>query len=163
MLRTIKTAIILMLLISLFACRKSSTETTIDKDDPKEHKTRLIGSWKLSAQVTDTPYDFDGDGTNDTDLFAMYSSCGRDQGFVFNADATGSRKFACQPVRLTTWKIFSHSDSIAFSMSSNNGQTFTDGGKVELVNVTSSQLVLRYKMKMLQSPVLQLTDTYVKQ
>ncbi|NTS40245.1 hypothetical protein HRG84_04945 [Flavisolibacter sp. BT320] len=158
-----QTAIFLLLLSCLFACSKSSTETPVDKDDPKGQKTKLIGSWKLSAQVTDTPYDFDGDGTNDTDLFAMYSSCGKDQGFVFNADGTGSRKFSCQPARLTTWKVISNSDSIAFMMSVDNGQTFTDGGKVELVDVTSTQLVLRYKMSLVQSPVLQLTDTYVKQ
>jgi hypothetical protein len=163
MLKSIHLSMLLMAALLFVACNKSSTETPVDKDDPKGLGAKLIGNWKLSAQVSEIPYDWDGNGTDETDVFSIYSSCGKDQGFVFNVDGTGSRKIPCQAAWLTTWKVFSNSDSIRLMKSINNGQTYSNGGAFSLVEVAGSRLVVQYKLSMNGGTPLQVTDTFLKQ
>lgn len=163
MLKSIHLSILFVAALLFVSCSKSINDKPVDKDDPKGLGAKLIGNWKLTAQVSEIPYDWDGNGTEETDVFSIYSSCGRDQGFVFNVDGTGSRKMPCQTALLTTWKVFSNSDSIRLMKSIDNGQTYINGGALSLVEVAGSLLVIQYKLSMNRGTPLQVTDTFLKQ
>jgi hypothetical protein len=65
----------------LFACKKDSK--------PKS-RTELLttGSWHVSAYTVDPAIDFDGDGTDETNVYAVMDQCIKDDHTTFMANGT---------------------------------------------------------------------------
>jgi len=147
-----------------FACQKSKKEDAVNTDDPKNYTIKLEGNWKLSAQVSDIPYDWNGDGTTETNMWAVWSSCGRDVGFNFISGGTGTAKFQCEPAREMTWKVANGSDSIAFTVKSTVSPLFLNFGKRKLAEVNDSLLIIKYMQGISGGTIgIPVTDTYRKQ
>lgn len=71
----------------LFVCSCSK-----DGDGPGKSKTALLSSapWKISAHTISPALDLDGDGqADDTDIFATYEACDRDDLTSFSSNGTG--------------------------------------------------------------------------
>ena len=72
------------------ACKKSN-------DDPKpanaERKALLTGTWKLTAQTYSPPFDYDQDGTTETDAYAVLEPCQKDNLLTFLSDGTWKEDF----------------------------------------------------------------------
>lgn len=60
------------------------------KDDKSQSKTDMLTSvqWKMSAFTISPPMDIDLDGIIDSDLYATYDACNKDDYFVFKKDGT---------------------------------------------------------------------------
>jgi hypothetical protein len=67
-------------LLLFSSCKKDKEEVK-----PPLSRTEMItsGSWKIIAFTLSPPMDFDGDGTLDSDAYATYQPCTKDNYFVF--------------------------------------------------------------------------------
>ena len=65
----------------LFSCKKDSESKT---------KSELLttGSWHVSAYTVDPAIDFDGDGTDETNVYAVMDQCIKDDHTTFFTDGT---------------------------------------------------------------------------
>ncbi|MDX5346857.1 MAG: lipocalin family protein, partial [Hymenobacteraceae bacterium] len=100
-----------------------------DDDDKKvvPDKTRsellTAGSWKITAETINPAYDYDGDGTTETDLHALKDPCNQDDIIVFKADNTfsieeGATK--CDPtddqiILSGTWAFVNNENAISLT------------------------------------------------
>ena len=64
------------------SCKKSSSD--------KSRSELLVGNWMLTSDVYSPSYDYDGDGTTETEAISLYESCDKDDFITFNANNTGS-------------------------------------------------------------------------
>ena len=55
----------------------------------------LIGTWQVTDIRSDRPYDWDGDGYEETDIFSTYSFCQRDILLVFEDGGYGQSRQGC--------------------------------------------------------------------
>ncbi|MBX2925685.1 MAG: lipocalin family protein [Chitinophagaceae bacterium] len=100
------------------ACKKSN-------DDPKpanaERKALLTGTWKLTAMTYSPPYDYDQNGTPETDAYAVMEPCQKDDLLTLRANGT----WESDPGIPCDWE-----DPDDFSGQwklSDDGKTFTEG------------------------------------
>ena len=60
------------------------------KNDVKKSRPELLmGSWIQTAETINPPYDLDQDGTNESDIFSLYSQCIKDDYYDFKAQGAG--------------------------------------------------------------------------
>src|ERR1700755_2576588 len=61
------------------------------KDSKAKTKSELLtnGSWHVSAYVVDPAIDWDGDGTDETNVYAIMDQCIKDDHTTFFANGTG--------------------------------------------------------------------------
>jgi hypothetical protein len=69
----------LVLFATTISCNKEKKELT---------KTEMLtsGQWHISAFTVSPAMDFDGDGIAESDVYAIYSSCDKDNYFIFRKD-----------------------------------------------------------------------------
>jgi hypothetical protein len=115
------------------SCQKSSGGSA------KTRKELLTsGSWKVSAVTVNPPVDYNGDGTDDTDIFALWEQCLKDDVTTFKADGTakadeGATK--CDPNDPQT-------SSLTWSLNSDDTKLTIDTEQYTIVELTSSKIVL---------------------
>jgi hypothetical protein len=70
-----------VLLAITTSCNKQTTAVA-------QTKTEMLtsGQWHISAFTVSPAMDFDGDGIPESDVYATYSSCDKDNYFVFRKD-----------------------------------------------------------------------------
>ena len=73
---------IFCIIVFLFACKK---------DNKSKTRTELLtnGSWHVTAYTVDPAIDFDGDGTEETNVYAVMDECITDDRTTFFANGTG--------------------------------------------------------------------------
>ena len=86
MTKQIFTAVLIVASIFLFSCSKN--DVTVTEDD-------LIGTWQVTEIRSDRPYDWDGDGFSETDIFNTYSFCQREIILVFEYGGYGQSRQGC--------------------------------------------------------------------
>jgi hypothetical protein len=112
------------------------------KKESKTSNTDLItsGNWKLSAITVNPGYDYNGDGTIDTDIYALYEPCEKDDYYTFKKNGTmeineGSSK--CDPsspqVSTVDWQFANNEKSIII-----------DGEQATIVEISANRLQLKY-------------------
>ena len=123
-------AIVVVLIIAI-GCKK-------DKDSSRMGII-TSGTWKLIALSTEPGYDVDGDGHIDTDLFAFYDLCEKDDYFTFKSNGTyeineGPTK--CDPsdpqVYTSDWQF-----------ANNETEIIIDGDRGVIEELTNSTLRIR--------------------
>jgi hypothetical protein len=90
-------------MISGFSCNK----ITVDKNNnPQGYAdSQVVGTWKITSIKTDKPYDWNGDGVTETDIFSIYDDCNKDNSYQFFSDKNGSFRLNCNTTRDGTWDI----------------------------------------------------------
>jgi hypothetical protein len=81
---TILSVFVLGVLVS--SCKKSDTIS---------NESDLTGTWYVTGISSNIPYDWNGDGYQETDIFGAYTSCQRDITLSFNSDGTGLSRQGC--------------------------------------------------------------------
>ena len=67
--------------------------------------SQLVGIWKITALTSNAPYDWNGDGTPEMDIYNNWSSCEKDNLYQFIGDKTGTFKLNCNTTRPGNWQI----------------------------------------------------------
>jgi len=89
--------------IALSSCQKTDVITD---------ERSLEGTWFITGIRSDRPYDFNGDGRTETDIYGSYNTCQRDIVIVFNRDGYGRMRQGCNAY----W------EDISWQLSNNNRQ-----------------------------------------
>lgn len=76
----------LLLTLLFFSCKKS---------DVISNEEDLIGTWAVTGISSNQPYDWDGDGYEETDIYNSYSYCQREIVLVFDYNGTGDSRQGC--------------------------------------------------------------------
>ena len=67
--------------------------------------SQVVGTWKVTAYTSSLPYDWDGNGSLETDIFGTWSSCQQDNLYTFVGDKTGTFKVNCSNTFPGSWYI----------------------------------------------------------
>jgi hypothetical protein len=67
--------------------------------------SQLVGSWKITAYTSDIPYDWDGNGSTETNIYNNWTACEKDNLYTFAPDKTGSFKINCSVTKPGNWAI----------------------------------------------------------
>jgi hypothetical protein len=86
MIRQFFTPLAIFAALLLSSCTKN--DVTASSDD-------LIGTWQVTDIRSDRPYDWDGDGYSETDIYSTYSYCQRDISLVFEDGGFGRSRQGC--------------------------------------------------------------------
>lgn len=76
---------------SIFICCGVLLLFSCKKDDKSKTRTELLtnGSWHVTAYTVDPAIDFDGDGTDETNVYAVMDECITDDRTTFFANGSG--------------------------------------------------------------------------
>jgi hypothetical protein len=77
--------------ILIFACALAVGFFSCKKENKSRSKTELLtsGTWHVSAYTVDPAIDWDGDGTDETNIYAIMDQCIKDDQTTFSANGTG--------------------------------------------------------------------------
>jgi hypothetical protein len=128
-----KTAVVICCTVMcLIACKKHSESKS---------KSELLtnGSWHVTAYTVDPAIDFDGDGNDETNVYAVMEQCIKDDHTTFFADGTaqldeGATK--CSPGDAQT-------TSLTWSISEDEKKLEVQGIEYLIESLTENQMVLK--------------------
>jgi hypothetical protein len=89
--------------LSTLSCRRVVVEK--DSNPQRYADSQVVGSWTITAVQSDKPYDWDGNGTAETDVYTTWSSCQKDNLYELTGTKTGTYKMSCSSTRNGTWLI----------------------------------------------------------
>ena len=126
-----RTILLLLLTISFFALQSCTRGDVISQEED------LIGTWQVYDIRSDRPYDWDGDGFSETDIFGNYSYCQQDIFLVFEPGGYGEARQGCNaPWQSMYWQLMGNRlqislpgddldlDLVQFSPSTIRGQDY---------------------------------------
>jgi hypothetical protein len=130
--KKLKIVIAASLLIFILACRKEN----------KNSNTDIItnGNWAIAAITIDPPFDIDGDGIVDSDLFQQYDACEKDDYYTFkknnkmDINAGGLKCYPSDP------QVY----SVDWQFTDNEKGIMIDGDNATIVELTSEHLQFSY-------------------
>jgi len=76
-----------------------------NNDDQGYADSQFVGSWKVTAVTADVPWDYDGNGTTETNIYASWTACARDNLYTFVGDKTGTFKINCSLTKEGSWQV----------------------------------------------------------
>lgn len=99
--------LILYLLVPGFFISSCNGHLKIEKNnDPQGYAdSQFVGIWKITAINSDVAWDFDGNGTTETNIFATQSACEKDNLYTFVGNKTGTFKFDCSLTKDGSWQV----------------------------------------------------------
>ena len=99
--------VILYILISSFFISSCNDHLKIEKnnDDQGYADSQFVGSWKVTAVTADVAWDYDGNGTTETNIYASWSPCEKDNLYTFVGDKTGTFKLDCSLTKEGSWQV----------------------------------------------------------
>jgi len=65
--------------------------------------SQIIGIWKVMGISSDKSYDWDGNGSKETDIYSTWTDCKKDNLYQFNDNYSGNFKLDCNTVKDGTW------------------------------------------------------------
>ena len=84
-----KTVLPLFMLLAVVVFTGCTKESTI------ANSNSLVGTWAVTGIQSNTAYDWDNDGYNETDIFSTYDYCQRDILLSFENGGYGEAKQGC--------------------------------------------------------------------
>ena len=91
--------------------------TSCQKSDILTQQTNIEGTWSVSGIRSDRPYDFNGDGYTETDIYGSYSACGRDIVVVFQANGYGQMRQGCNaPWQNASWQLLDNNRNLTITL-----------------------------------------------
>lgn len=96
----------LAFLLFLFAsCNREHLKIERNNDPQGYADSQVVGNWKITAMTSDVPYDWDQNGSVETDIYNLWSECQKDHLYTFVGDKTGTFKINCSTTEAATWQI----------------------------------------------------------
>lgn len=127
--------------IILFSCSKD------DDDGGSQTKTSLLtsSSWKLIAYTANPAEDWNGDGQNETDLYAAMNACEKDHTLTFktNGDMVTDYKTLCDyeagdpQTQTDKWRFADNEASLIITEEGDDEDPFS------IVELTATRLKIR--------------------
>ena len=77
-------------LLACFFVACTVASISCKKDKEKSRSELIVGTWQLTSDSYSPAYDYDGDGTSETEAISLYEACSKDNLIIFNANNTGS-------------------------------------------------------------------------
>ena len=75
-------------------------------NDPQGYAdSQFVGTWKITGVSCSIPWDWDGNGTVESNIYAVWSPCQKDNLFTFVGDKTGTFKLNCNTASDGTWQV----------------------------------------------------------
>jgi hypothetical protein len=101
--KLLTTLTLLLFLLSFWSCDK----ITVEKNDLPQgfSVSQIIGTWKVISITSDKPYDWDGNGTVERDIYSTWNACEKDNLFQFNNNYSGSYKLNCNETKSGSWGL----------------------------------------------------------
>jgi len=98
---------LLAYIITCFFLLSCDDHLKIEKnDDPQGYAdSQFVGTWKVTAVTSDVSWDYDNNGTSETNIFLTWTACQKDNLFTFDGDKTGNFKLDCNNTKLGSWQI----------------------------------------------------------
>lgn len=101
------------LFTSVFFISSCNDHLKIEKNnDPQGYAdSQFVGSWKITALISDVAYDWNNDGTSERDIYSTWTPCERDNLYTFTGDTAtgaykkGSFKINCSVTKPGEWQI----------------------------------------------------------
>jgi len=90
--------------ILLFACT-DHLKTEANNDPQGYSNAQVIGTWKITAVSSDVPNDWNRDGITETDIYATWLACQKDNLYSFIVDNTGTFKLNCTTTESGSWQV----------------------------------------------------------
>ena len=96
--------LILYLLLLFTSC---NDHLKIDRNnDPQGYAdSQFVGIWKVTAVTSDVAWDYDGNGSTETNIYATWSACKKDNLYTFVGDKTGTYKLDCNNTKTGSWEV----------------------------------------------------------
>jgi len=100
-----------LLILCLFVLSGCRDHLKIERNNnPQGYAdSQVVGNWKVTAYNSDLPYDWDGNGSVETDIYSTWSACQKDNLYTFVGDKTGTFKLNCSATNPGTWLILNTS------------------------------------------------------
>lgn len=77
-----------------------------ENNDPQRYAdSQFVGTWKITSINSNVAWDWDNNGTTETNIFATLSNCDRDNLYTFVGDKTGTFKLNCSTTKGGSWEI----------------------------------------------------------
>ena len=79
----------------------------IEKNDdpPGFADSQFVGTWKITAVSSSVPWDWDGNGTSESNVYLTWTDCQKDNLYTFVGDKTGTFKLNCSTTTSGSWQI----------------------------------------------------------
>ena len=99
--------LILYLFISVFFITSCNDHLKIEaNNDPQRYAdSQFVGTWKIVAVSSDIAWDWDGNGTTETNIYALWTTCQKDNLYTFIGDKTGTFKLNCSVTKEGSWQV----------------------------------------------------------
>ena len=99
--------LILYLFCSVSFITSCNDHLKIDQNnDPQQYAdSQFVGTWKIVEIKSDVPWDWDNNGTTETNILATQSACVKDNLYSFVGDKTGTFKLSCSLTKDGSWQI----------------------------------------------------------
>ncbi len=99
--------LILYLFSFAFFITSCNDHLKIEKNnDPQGYAdSQFVGTWKITSINSDVAWDWDNNGSTETNIFATQSSCEQDNLYTFIGDKTGTFKLSCSLTKDGSWQI----------------------------------------------------------
>jgi hypothetical protein len=68
--------------------------------------SQLVGLWKVTGLTSNLPFDWDGNGTTETDVYSTWSDCQKNNLYRFDGNKTGVYQLNCNSTHNGVWQIF---------------------------------------------------------
>lgn len=110
----------LPLLLLFLSCHKSPDYPATDPPgDATIYNTQLLlGKWVVTNKVSDAPYDFNGDGLIETDIYLTWTDCQKDNWYLFLEDHHGQFRWQCNvQAKSIGWNLIDKGKTIVFNFS----------------------------------------------
>ena len=91
--------------ILLFSCN-DHLEIEANNNPQGYADSQVVGEWKITAVHSSIAYDWDGNGTPETDIFNSWSDCDKDHLYTFVGNKSGVYKLNCNTTLNGVWQIF---------------------------------------------------------
>jgi hypothetical protein len=99
----------LILYIFFFAFFNSSCNDHLkieqNNDDQGYADSQFVGTWTVTAVNADVAWDYDGNGTTETNIWATWTACEKDNLYIFVGDKTGTFKLNCSLTKDGSWQV----------------------------------------------------------
>jgi len=145
-----------LLICTAFVILSCGKNITVDKNDDIQgySDSQVIGTWKITAVTSDKPYDWDRNGTKETNIFSTYTACEKDNLYQFFPQKTGLFKLNCNAANPGNWQL--STTSLSFT---------PDGGFSEMHTITEMTSVFFKSTKRVQfgAEVFVVTSTWTRQ
>ena len=95
----------LFITILLFSACKKHIQNNANQDTQGYADSQVVGTWKITAVVSDVLWDWDGNGIPEKNIYNTWTACQKENLYNFIGDFTATFKLTCSVSEPGTWKI----------------------------------------------------------